>query len=37
VANVIDHAGIFARGGTVDLPHVLAAIADLKLQPKGGK
>lgn len=37
VANVIDHAGIFARGGTIDLPHVMAAIADLKLQPKGGK
>lgn len=37
VGHVLGHAGIFARGGAVELGHILAAIEDLKLQPKGGK
>lgn len=37
VTNVIDHATLFARGGAVELTHILAAIEDLKLTPKGCK
>ncbi|MDT8857164.1 AAA family ATPase [Paracoccaceae bacterium Fryx2] len=37
VANVIDHASLFSGGERTELAHVLAAIEDLKLQPKGGK
>ena len=37
VAHVLDHASIFARGGVIETGHVLAAIEDLKLGPKGGK
>lgn len=37
VVNVIDHARLFARGGTVDLGHIVAAIEDLKLTPKGAR
>lgn len=37
VGHVLAHARIFARGGAVELGHILAAIEDLKLQPKGGK
>lgn len=37
VVNVMDHASLFARGGAVALGHVIAAIEDLKLTPKGGK
>ena len=37
VAHTLAHAAIFARGGPIELGHVLASIEDLKLGPKGGK
>jgi DNA transposition AAA+ family ATPase len=37
VANVMDHAALFAGGRGIELAHIVAAITDLKLQPKGGK
>lgn len=37
VDNVIDHARLFAGGGPVELAHVMAAIEDLKLTPKGAR
>lgn len=37
VANVIDHAALFAGGGQIEVAHIVAAIEDLKLTPKGGK
>ena len=36
VVSVISHAGLFAGKGAVGKAHILAAIQDLKLTPKGG-
>lgn len=37
VTNVIDHAKLFAGQRPVELAHVIAAIEDLKLTPKGAR
>ena len=37
VVNVIRHAKLFAGGDAVAEPHIMAAIEDLKLTPKGGR
>ena len=37
MAQAIAHAGRFAGKGAIALSHIMAAIADLKLVPKGAK
>jgi DNA transposition AAA+ family ATPase len=37
VATILSHAPLFAGGGKVQPFHIMTAIEDLKLQPKGGK
>lgn len=37
VVNVLNHARLFAGGAAVQVGHIVAAIEDLKLGPKGGR
>lgn len=37
VVNVCQHSALFAGGGKLENSHILAAIEDLKLTPKGGR